>query len=469
MRNDDTRTGRFAAFATHKRLKLLCEGLDLAAAIWTDNELAPGLVDDADRAFAVLKRGVKDALRLKDEGDDAYQTYFIQMTKKMRSVDIEFMWRFLFAYIRKRGRPMSKRQILEAIPMFLELAEGTSWKLKLEKLLPADLSPEYEEAFCAVGKSDAAAQPSPKKAEKIPVRIDKPATNFEDTVKRFAQKRDRRKSGAPETPKEAEKPTQPAEFNIATMTSFGTQPSGVKPSSPLSSVGAQPAAVKPKQLARLPSDDWWESSPPTENLEPRREMDSIDDWWSDDDVDLFASDSPAVKSTTHSKPTISSKPTVSKPTISSKPTVSSKSQIPVSAPAPPTRSVASRPLEARTPARDSKSSSAFPTKQSHAPHHAFEPVLRPRSAEPTTLSPLTYASGQCASTPSFGVPDPFADFDGLADEFFETFDTTSEQKKKKKKKRSSQSSNEIPKLAAPEKGIPRSSNRDSRPSRNAKH
>lgn len=263
---------RFVAeCVTHKRLRLLCEGFDAAEALLVDGVIAASS-DEADKAFSCLRRGALDAIRLKDE-EGAFEEHFIPLTQRMSEVDIRMMWNYLFDYVKKRGRPISKRPIMEAITAFLELAVDTSWRPYLEELLPhVEMTPEFLEAFRA------------------------------EVVIKPRELRERRPSPIPNSPRErvpekrssapgARSLMPPGYSTSSGSTSTVKRPEGsLTKGSPqgllkLRSAPSRPSAAKVESITIEPDskksiDNWWES-PSTEPLQarPTTNMGTEDCWW----------------------------------------------------------------------------------------------------------------------------------------------------------------------------------------------
>jgi len=282
----DCTGNRFVAgFVTHKRLRLLCEGLDAAEALMADGVIT-ATNDDPDKAFSCLRRGALDAIRLKDE-EGAFEEHFISLTQRMSEGDIRMMWNYLVDYVKKRGRPLSKRPIMEAIAAYLELAMGTSWRPYLDELLSrADMAPEFLEAF----RAEVVIKPRE-------LRERRPSPNANSPRAHSLNRTDHRKSHAPE--KRSSGPgfrsLMPPGYSTSsgsTSTGRRSEPADRKTSPQNRNTGktisSRPTAAKvesttiesdPKKPAGL--DNWWES-PAQEPLHPRPSPNPIsaeDCWW----------------------------------------------------------------------------------------------------------------------------------------------------------------------------------------------
>eukprot|EP00397_Hematodinium_sp_SG-2012_P006339 GEMP01006369.1.p1 GENE.GEMP01006369.1~~GEMP01006369.1.p1 ORF type:complete len:528 (+),score=127.60 GEMP01006369.1:76-1659(+) len=312
------RETRFVSnFVTHRRLRLLCEALDVASAILVDGVIAASS-DEADKAFIALRRGALDALRLKDE-EGAYEAHFVKMTQQMTRADIELLWKYLLDYVRKRGRPISKRPIVEAVTAFLELAQGTSWRPVLDLLLPtAELSPEFDEVFRAevvikpreIRKREESPTPSANGSNTATANV-----ALSDTSPTAKSTSAQREEASPARP--GQTPTSTYETDAVTRgrVLIEARPKEIAANLPLSykdsvrrfsakkhahqesavparssqSGGAVPSkaerpSVKPISH-RPPSavDTWWENSPPQEHLQvtPSSASVGLDCWWND--------------------------------------------------------------------------------------------------------------------------------------------------------------------------------------------
>jgi len=263
---------RFVAeYVTHKRLRLLCEGFDAAEALMDDGVIVAAS-DELDKAFSCLRRGALDAIRLKDE-EGAFEEHFIPLTQRMSEADIRMMWNYLFDYVKKRGRPISKRPIMEAIAAFLELAVDTSWRPHLEELLPrAEMASEFLEAF----KAEVVIKPRE-------LRERRPSPIPNSPRERVPEKR----SSAPG----ARSLMPPGYSPSSGSTSTVKRPDGsLTKGSPQSrtsgkSAPSRPSAAKVESIAIEPDskksiDNWWES-PSTEPLQarPTTNMGTEDCWW----------------------------------------------------------------------------------------------------------------------------------------------------------------------------------------------
>jgi len=308
-------TRRFVnKYASHKRLRLLFEGLDAAEAIMDGTEII-GSSDEADKAFSFLRRGALDAIRLKDE-EGAFDEYFVPLTKNMARQDITLLWTYLLDYIKKRGRPISKRPILEAIAAFIELALSSPWRVILDELLPsAGLTKEYDAAF----KQEVVLKPRdvrPRDERKASPATSETGTKSTTQKKAFGQMDVDFTPGFRPAPADAMSRTTVAtnsgsRSSRATPPSFRTtfqsgrssgstaRPQSVPSPKIKDNLTAKPLVHPASPITKQNSggfDCWWDS-PAVPNLEPRRAIPSPklsqeDCWWLNSDSSV--TDSPAI-------------------------------------------------------------------------------------------------------------------------------------------------------------------------------